>query len=40
MENKISDYIYGDFYLEDVLIELINCDAVQRLKNIHQVGGR
>ncbi|MCU9816126.1 HD domain-containing protein [Paraclostridium sp. AKS73] len=38
MENKIVDYIYGEFELEDVLIELINCDALQRLKNIHQVG--
>ena len=38
MENKIVDYIYGEFELEDVLIELINCDAVQRLKYIHQVG--
>ena len=38
MENKIVDYIYGEFELEDVLIELINCDAVQRLKHIHQVG--
>lgn len=38
MENKIVDYIYGEFELEYVLIELINCDALQRLKNIHQVG--
>lgn len=38
MENNIVDYIYGEFELEDVLIELINCDAVQRLKYIHQVG--
>lgn len=38
MENKIVDYIYGEFELEDALIELINCDAVQRLKYIHQVG--
>ena len=38
MENKIVDYIYGEFELEGVLIELINCDALQRLKNIHQVG--
>lgn len=38
MNNKVVDYIYGEFELEDVLIELINCDAVQRLKHIHQVG--
>lgn len=38
MNNKVSDYIYGEFELEDVLIELINCDAVQRLKYIHQIG--
>ncbi|GAA0863226.1 HD domain-containing protein [Paraclostridium tenue] len=38
MGNKIKDYIYGEFEIDDVLIELINCSAVQRLKNIHQVG--
>lgn len=38
MNNKVVDYIYGEFELEDVLIELINCDTVQRLKHIHQVG--
>lgn len=38
MGNKIKDCIYGEFEIDDVLIELINCGAVQRLKNIHQVG--
>lgn len=38
MGNKIKDYIYGEFEIDNVLIELINCSAVQRLKNIHQVG--
>ena len=38
MGNRIKDCIYGEFEVDDVLIELINCNAVQRLKNIHQVG--
>jgi uncharacterized protein len=38
MGNKITDCIYGEFEIDDVLMELINCDAVQRLKKIHQVG--
>lgn len=38
MGNKIKDYIYGEYEIDDVLIDLINCKAVQRLKNIHQVG--
>ena len=38
MGNKIKDCIYGELEIDDVLIELINCGAVQRLKNIHQVG--
>lgn len=38
MDNKIKDFIYGEFEIDDVLVDLINCDAVQRLKNIHQVG--
>ena len=38
MGNRIKDCIYGEFEIDDVLIDLINCSAVQRLKNIHQVG--
>ncbi|MGM9987256.1 MAG: HD domain-containing protein [Bacillaceae bacterium] len=35
---EIRDSIYGDFIIEGVLEELIQSDAVQRLKNIHQGG--
>ena len=36
---KISDLVYGDFEVnEEVLIDLINCRAVQRLKGISQFG--
>lgn len=35
---KIIDKIYGEFEIEDILEELINTKAVQRLKNIHQGG--
>ncbi|CEQ16808.1 HD domain-containing protein [Paraclostridium sordellii] len=38
MANIVTDYIYGEFEIEDILEELINCKAVQRLKKIHQVG--
>ncbi|MFB7157298.1 HD domain-containing protein [Lysinibacillus sp. NPDC056232] len=34
----ISDYIYGEFEIEDVLEELILSKPVQRLKGIHQGG--
>lgn len=36
---NIVDSIYGTFEVDGVLEELINCDAVQRLKDIHQGGG-
>lgn len=32
MANIVTDYIYGEFEIEDILEELINCKAVQRLK--------
>ncbi len=38
MSKKIIDSIYGEFELESVLIDLINCKAVQRLKGVHQGG--
>lgn len=38
MGNKIKDCIYGEFEIDEVLVELINSNAVQRLKGIHQVG--
>ncbi|MGE7674422.1 HD domain-containing protein [Lysinibacillus sp. NPDC094403] len=34
----ISDYIYGEFEIEDVLAELISSKEMQRLKGIHQGG--
>ncbi|WP_375200651.1 HD domain-containing protein [Lysinibacillus sp. RS11] len=34
----ISDYIYGQFEIEDVLEELISSKPMQRLKGIHQGG--
>lgn len=34
----ISDVIYGDFKVENVLKDLILSQPVQRLKYIHQVG--
>lgn len=34
----ISDSIYGNFYIEPILEELINTREMQRLKNIHQCG--
>ncbi|MGL5718722.1 MAG: HD domain-containing protein [Paraclostridium sp.] len=34
----ISDEIYGDFEVEEVLYELINSDAIKRLRKIHQGG--
>lgn len=34
----ISDYIYGQFEIEDVLEELILSKSMQRLKGIHQGG--
>lgn len=38
MTNKISDSIYGEFKIDNVLVDLINSYPVQRLKNIHQGG--
>ena len=36
---KIDDVIWGDFEIkENVLIELINCKSIQRLKRISQHG--
>lgn len=35
---KVNDYIYGEFEVDQVLIELINTKEVQRLKDIHQGG--
>lgn len=35
----IKDLIYGEFYVDGVIEELINTEAIQRLKNIHQNGG-
>ncbi|MGE7999734.1 hypothetical protein ACQKOF_13850 [Lysinibacillus sp. NPDC093190] len=34
----ISDYLYGEFEIDDVLVELILSKPVQRLKGIHQGG--
>ncbi|MFJ6210286.1 HD domain-containing protein [Lysinibacillus sp. NPDC092081] len=34
----ISDYLYGEFEIDDVLAELISSKPVQRLKGIHQGG--
>lgn len=38
MTNKIFDSIYGEFKIDNVLVDLINSYPVQRLKNIHQGG--
>ena len=35
---QIVDELYGYFEIEPVLDELIHCDAVQRLKKVHQGG--
>lgn len=35
----ITDILYGTFEVEAVLGELLTCDALLRLKNIHQGGG-
>ena len=35
---KVVDEIYGEFIVEPILEELINCTAIQRLKKIHQGG--
>ena len=36
---KITDEIYGEFDInEEVLIELINCKTIQRLKGISSAG--
>ncbi|MEK6915211.1 MAG: HD domain-containing protein [Nanoarchaeota archaeon] len=36
---KINDCVYGEFEItENILIELINCKTLQRLKNISQMG--
>ncbi|MGM7680800.1 HD domain-containing protein [Cytobacillus sp. Hm23] len=35
---KIIDSIYGEFIIEGVLEELINCKEIQRLKYVHQGG--
>lgn len=35
---KIIDEIYGGFIIEPVLEDLINCQAIQRLKKVHQGG--
>lgn len=37
-KNLITDIIYGDFTVDDVILELINCPTFQRLKDIHQGG--
>ncbi|WP_400263040.1 HD domain-containing protein [Sphingobacterium sp. SG20118] len=34
----VSDIFYGNFELEDILIDLILSEPVQRLKNVHQGG--
>lgn len=34
----ISDYLYGEFEIEDVLVELLLSKPVQRLKGVHQGG--
>lgn len=34
----IMDSLYGEFYVDGVLEELINSKPVQRLKGIHQGG--
>lgn len=34
----ISDDLYGEFVLEHILIDLINSEEVQRLKDIHMIG--
>ncbi|MEY9976374.1 HD domain-containing protein [Lysinibacillus sp. RC79] len=34
----ISDYLYGEFEIDDVLLELISSKPMQRLKGIHQGG--
>ncbi|MGL5506606.1 MAG: HD domain-containing protein [Paraclostridium sp.] len=38
MTNKILDSIYGEFEIDNILVELINSYPMQRLKNIHQGG--
>ncbi|MED3691704.1 HD domain-containing protein [Peribacillus butanolivorans] len=35
---KVIDEIYGEFIIEPVLEELINCQTIQRLKKVHQGG--
>ena len=36
---KISDELYGECYVDDVIYEIINTKIFKRLKNIYQSGG-
>ncbi|WP_180955187.1 HD domain-containing protein [Peribacillus deserti] len=35
---NVEDFLYGEFHLEQVLLDILETGAVQRLKNIHQGG--
>lgn len=37
---KINDELYGEYYVDDVIYEIINTKIFKRLKNIYQSGGR
>ena len=36
---KINDELYGEYYVDDVIYEIINTKIFKRLKNIYQSGG-
>ncbi|WP_369712244.1 HD domain-containing protein [Leptotrichia sp. HSP-342] len=37
--NKVNDELYGEYYVDDVIYEIINTKIFKRLKNIYQSGG-
>ena len=37
--NKINDELYGEYYIDDVIYEIMETKVFKRLKNIYQSGG-
>ena len=37
--NKINDELYGEYYIDDVIYEIMETKVFKRLENIYQSGG-
>jgi HD superfamily phosphohydrolase len=38
IQMKIYDALYGEYQIDGVLEDLVNCPEIQRLKDIHMIG--